>query len=106
MYLYYASWGLFRLEKQKRKKTAEKQNSGEAEKQKSMKAEAGKKKKEKSREAEKQRSRETEIQKICPKRKKTKKTIAIPLSSSRRSWDINDHLVVGPHPENMKVNRT
>ena len=53
MYLYYASWGLFRLEKQKRKKTAEKQNSGEAEKQRSRKA-----KKQRSRKAKKQRSRE------------------------------------------------
>ena len=68
MYLYYASWGLFRLEKQKRKKTAEKQNSGEAEKQRSRKAkkqrsrERNKSRKAKSKEAKKL-SRETEIQK-------------------------------------------
>ena len=104
VYLHCASWGLVRLEKQQSRK---KQRSRTVEKQKKQRSREKKKnRKAKSREAEKQRSRETEIQKICPKRKKTKKTIAIPLSSSRRSWDINDHLVVGPHPENMKVNRT
>jgi len=55
VYLYYASCGLFRLEKKKKQKTAEKQNSGEG-------REA---KKQKSKEAENQRSRE---------RKKSRKT--------------------------------
>ena len=64
VYLYCTSWGLFRLEKQKKRKTAEKQNSEEAVKQRSRKAkkqrsrERKKSRKAKIREAEQRRSRE------------------------------------------------
>ena len=73
VYLYSASWGLFRL----KQKTAEKQRSRKAKKQRSRER---KNRKAKSREAEqwrsreakkhKSRSRETEIQKNSPKREK------------------------------------
>ena len=62
VYLYCTSWGLYRLEKQKKRKTAEKQNSEEAVKQRSRKAkkqrsrERKKSRKAKSREAEQRRS--------------------------------------------------
>ena len=62
MYLYYASWGLFRLEKQKAENSgeAEQWRSREAKKQRSRQRK--KSRKAKSREAEQWRSREAEKQ--------------------------------------------
>ena len=54
VYLYCASWGLFRFEKRKSRKQ---QGSRTVKKQRSKEAEEGKKKKGKSREAEQQRSK-------------------------------------------------
>ena len=78
MYLYYASWGLFRLEKQKAENSgeAEQWRSREAKKQKSNQVEKQRsRERKKNRNAEKQRSRETETpQKNAQNGKKNKKT--------------------------------
>jgi ribosome assembly protein YihI (activator of Der GTPase) len=69
VYLYYASWGLFRLEKQRRRKAgkgrkAEKQRSREAEQWRSRKAKKHKsRKRRKRRKAEKKKSKEAGNQK-------------------------------------------
>jgi len=77
VYLYYASWGLFRLEKQKAENSgeAEQWRSREAKKQKSNQVEKQRsRERKKNRNAEKQRSRETETpQKNAQNGKKTKK---------------------------------
>jgi hypothetical protein len=90
VYLYYASWGLFRLEKQKA------ENSGEAEQWRSREAKTQKSKevekqrsreRKKSRNAEKQRSRETETPpKNAQNGKKTKKWSSFLICTQSERW--------------------
>ena len=82
VYLYCASWGLLRVEKQKKENSreAERWRSREAKKQKSKEA----RKRKKAGKKKQRRSRETEMQKACPKRKRKSRKNSRPFNMKER----------------------